>query len=100
MLDFAERGFADRLRSVNQLAFLETNRVSYAVVDVSVEGDVRVTYRGTAPENANDPNATIETLFSARLVPDSSAPSSLPCGLPILLVLSAACLVSRPQRSA
>ena len=100
LLDFAERGFADRLRSVNQLAFLETNRVSYAVVDVSVEGDVRVTYRGTAPENANDPNATIETLFSARLVPDSSAPSSLPCGLPILLILSAACLVSRPQRSA
>lgn len=99
LLDFAERGFSDRLRSVNQLAFLDTNRVAYAVIDVSQSGEVSVTYRGAAPEDANDPNAAIETMFSARLAPDSSAPPPLPCGLPILLVLSAACLVSRPRRS-
>lgn len=100
LLDFAERGFADRLRSVNQLAFIETNRVSYAVINVSVSGDVSVTYRGTAPKDANDPNAAIETIFSARLAPGSSAPLSLPCGIPILSVLSVACLVSRPRRTA
>lgn len=94
LLDLAERGFADRLRTANQMAFLETNRVSYALIDVSAEGAVNVTYRGVPPENANDPTAAIDTLFNASLTPEPSSPTPLPCGLPVLVALPCLCIIA------
>jgi alkaline phosphatase D len=77
-----EQQITRQLQCVGGFALAETNRVSYAVVDVSPKGDVQITYRGVRPTDAHDPEATAETFY---LVPDDS-PSPLPCCLPVLLV--------------
>ncbi len=82
LLTGIERQVTHHLQCLGGFTLAETNRVSYAVVDVSPNGEVQITYRGVNPADAHDPEAVAETYYS---VPDDS-PSSLPCGVPVLLV--------------
>ena len=86
LLGAGEQAFVDRLTCVNGFQFAETDRLSYAVIDVSPTGDVRLRYRGLRPADAADQTAVPETFFDTAVEP---APP-LPCCLPILVVGAAA----------
>jgi alkaline phosphatase D len=78
-----ERQVTRRLRCASGFTLTETNRVSYVVVDVSPSGEVEVTYRGAAPDDARNPDTAVETFYTTSDDP----PPSLPCCLPILLLV-------------
>lgn len=85
-----ERDFESRLVLANRLDMIQTNRVSYAVINVSDAAEVSVFYRGAAPESANDATTPIET-FHESMLTASRAPQPFTCGcgvpfaLPIVL---------------
>jgi alkaline phosphatase D len=82
LLTGIERQVTHHLQRLSGFTLAETDRVSYAVVDVSPQGEVQITYRGIRPADAHDPESAAETFYS---VPGDSPPS-LPCCVPILLV--------------
>lgn len=90
----AERKVVRKLENLNALAFVEDDRRAYAVVDVSSEGTVNVTYRAVragSDDGAGLPVA--ETLYSSPV----DVPAPPPCGLP-LLSLGAMTLVMFTRR--
>ncbi|MFQ5806958.1 MAG: alkaline phosphatase D family protein [Phycisphaerae bacterium] len=93
-----ERHVTGRLQCVSGFTLVETNRVSYAVVEVSPGGKVAITYRGLAPADAHDPNVVVETFYAAH----DDRPPTLPCCLPVLLVALAGwpALAARRKRAA
>jgi alkaline phosphatase D len=76
-----ERQVTHQLQCVSGFTLVETNRVSYAVVDVSANGEVQITYRGARPITVPDPEVVAETFY----VVDEDQPPSLPCCVPVLL---------------
>jgi alkaline phosphatase D len=82
LLSGVEGGVVHRMQCVGGFALAETNRVSYAVVDVSAEGDVSIRYRGVHPVEARGPDAAAETFYTVAV----DQPPPLPCCVPLLLV--------------
>jgi alkaline phosphatase D len=70
------------IERMNELAFIETNRYGYAVVEVSADGKVGLAFRGIDPQ-ASDV-VTIATLFDTRAI-DERVPGL--CGAVGLLPL-------------
>lgn len=78
--------FTDRLKSANRLGFIETDRVSYLVVDVGADGSVSFAYRGVAPQQAHDGAAAPETFQSGAIetVAEAGGPGCALVALPLL----------------
>jgi alkaline phosphatase D len=74
-----------RLQRLSGFTLTETNRVSYAVIDVSPDGEVSISYRGVDPDDAQDPEVAVETFYTSPRGP----PPSLPCCLPLVLLVLA-----------
>lgn len=87
-----------RLRCANGLRHIETNRVSYVVLDVD-EGKVRVAYRGAPPREASDPDAPLETFFETTVADRPSAAGGAPCFLPWAVVVAGAALTRVASRA-
>lgn len=86
----------NRLKRISGFTFVDLDKVSYLVVDVSADAEVTLRYRGlpqalaernTAedPEPAGPPAPPVETVYETRLS-DPPASPSLPCALPVLVV--------------
>lgn len=76
-----------KLRSANHFAMIETNRVSYAVLDVAADGSWSVAYRGLPPAEANDAETSAETFYDSTDPPPP--PVAVPCALPAIFGLAA-----------
>jgi len=70
-----------RLQCVSGFTLAETNRVSYAVIEISPSGAMAITYRGIEPASADNPDVEAETIYTVR----DNQPPSLPCYVPALL---------------
>lgn len=84
-----------KLTQRNGFLFAETDRYAYLVVDISAAGEVDFKFRGVAPDEAQQSDAAIETLYEVRLAP---APP-LPCCLPLFVLTAGMGLVAfrRPR---
>jgi alkaline phosphatase D len=87
LLGSVESILVRKLRSVNHFAMIETNRVSYAVLDVAADGSWSVAYRGLPPAKANDAEKAAETFYDSTQ--PASPPGAIPCGLPVVFGLAA-----------
>lgn len=85
-------GFTDRVAAANGLAFFETHRVAYLVVDVAGDGGVTFAYRGAEPESAGDPAGEPETFFTGAI---DRAVRPAPCGALVLPALGMAWVGAR-----
>jgi hypothetical protein len=69
---------------LNRLSMFEPNRVSYLVVDVTSEGDVTLTWKGSPPEAANDATIAPSTFFQTQfeITPQEDRPPT--CAAPLV----------------
>jgi len=90
LIDQLEGQIVNRLRLINALAFLDHDRMGYAVINVTADGRADVTYRGLRPDDARNPEVDIDTLYTSSVLPPPPPPC---CCWPLLVVGAAACLV-------
>lgn len=76
--DFLKAYVANRWRHVAGIEKVELNRVSYALVDVTAEGDVSLALRGTTQAEALGDRPAVETFFDTRAARPATG---LPCAL-------------------
>ncbi len=92
-VELLETRLLARLREINGLAFIDINKVSYALFEVDETGELRVRYRGVPPTT---PSAEAIEFF------DTAAPPQPPaCGLgvfPVLTIATGLRLAQRPNR--
>jgi hypothetical protein len=91
LLTGLERCVTRRLQCAGGFTLAETNRISYVVVDVSPSGEVEINYRGVSPDDAQDPDTAVETFYTTS---DEASPS-LPCCLPVLLLMFGGSLLAK-----
>lgn len=80
VVEIAEGFLTLQLSKFDRIAYIDTNRVSYVVINVESPDTARVTYRGLSPEESNDATLAAETLHTADL---NDAPGSA-CALPVV----------------
>jgi hypothetical protein len=93
LLGGVESLLVHKLRSANHFAMVNSNRVSYAVLDVAADGTWSVAYRGLPPAKSNDPAIEAETFFDST--DPSGSPPAVPCGLPVVFGLTVGLVWSR-----
>ena len=91
-----EQNVTGRLQCESGFSFVETDRVTYLLVDVTADGAVEIAYRGSDSGDVDDPNAATETLYSTAAERTASAPCCLP--LVLLALVGGPALASREPR--
>ncbi|MGE0480801.1 MAG: alkaline phosphatase [Phycisphaerae bacterium] len=87
LVDGAIDFYLAALKRTNRLAFIEPDRVSYAVIEVDADGATRFAFRGYDPRDAARGADAVTTFFEGAIdAPSPLAPACgpLPCGLPLL----------------
>lgn len=80
VVEIAEGFLTLQLTKADRISYIDTNRVSYVVIDVESADSAKVTYRGLSPAESNDAANEAETLYTADL---KDAPGSA-CALPVV----------------